>query len=504
MMTDSTRALPDSNDVRSLTGVRGLDTLLAGGLPAHRLHLIEGHPGSGKTTLALQFLLEGRRVGETCLYVTMSETAVELRGVAASHGWSLDGIEIFELSHPETLAAEQYTLYHPSEIELGELSKAVLDTIDRIRPARIVLDSLSEMRLLARDPLRYRRQILAFKEYFAREDRTILMLDDLTGGENDLQLQSIAHGVVRLEQEAFEYGRSRRRLRIVKVRGVAVTEGYHDFKIERGGLVVYPQLTPGSSEGSRTSNIASGVPELDRLLGGGLTWGTCTLLLGPAGVGKSSLAAQYVTATATKSSAAVFLFDERRATFVDRCEHLGMHIHERLRTGQVTIEQVEPGDLSPGEFAHRIRARVDEGGCRVVLIDSVNGYLHAIPSGHAPLVRMHELLAYLNERGVATLLIAAQHGMMGMQMMAPIDVSYLADCVILLRYFEAHGAVRKAISVVKKRTGTHETTIREFAVGPDRLRVGEPLSDFQGVMTGVPQYVGSAEPLLNKDDKSGR
>ncbi|HUR41500.1 MAG TPA: ATPase domain-containing protein [Verrucomicrobiae bacterium] len=500
-MTDSNRT---QSDARSQTGIRGLDTLLAGGFPANRLHLVEGSPGTGKTTLALQFLLEGRRLGERCLYVTMSETTRELRGVAESHGWTLDGIEIFELARPDGLAAEQYTLYHPSEIELGELAKAVLETIDRVKPTRIVLDSLSEMRLLARDPLRYRRQILAFKEFLAQEDRTVLMLDDLTSGDNELQLQSIAHGVVRLEQAPYEYGRSRRRLRIIKVRGVAVTEGYHDFKIQRGGLVVYPQLTAGSNDSPRTGMIHSGVEEIDRLLGGGINWGTCTLLLGPAGVGKSSLAAQYVTATALDSPAAVFLFDERRATFIDRCENLGMDMRSRLRSRQLTIEQVEPGDLSPGEFAHRVCMRVDEGGCRVVMIDSVNGYLHAIPSAHAPLVRMHELLAYLNERAVATLLIAAQHGLMGAQMMAPIDVSYLADCVVLLRYFEAQGAVRKAISVVKKRTGMHESTIREFAVGPDRLRVGEPLVGFQGVMTGVPQYVGSAAPLLNQDDEPGR
>jgi circadian clock protein KaiC len=493
-----------NSDPRMLTGVRGLDTLLDGGLPAQRLHLIEGHPGTGKTTLALRFLLEGRSLGERCLYVTMSETAVELRAVANSHGWTLDGIDVVELARPETLATEQYTLYHPSEIELGDMAKSVLDVIDRIVPSRVVLDSLSEMRLLARDPLRYRRQILAFKEYFSKRDCTVLMLDDRTAGENDLQLQSLAHGVIRLEQEAFEYGRSRRRLRIIKVRGVPITEGFHDFKIERGGLVVYPQLTPPASDGPRTSMIHSGVAELDRLLGGGLTWGTCTLLLGPAGVGKSTLAAQYVTATALSSPAAVFLFDERRATFIDRCEALGMKMRARLQSGQLSIDQVEPGQVSPGEFAHRVCERVDAGGCRVVMIDSVNGYLHAIPSGHSPLVRMHELLAYLNERGVSTLLIAAQHGMMGMQMTAPIDVSYLADCVILLRYFEAQGAVRKAISVVKKRSGTHESTIREFVIGPDRVRVGEPLSDFHGVMTGVPQYVGSPAPLLNKDEQRRR
>jgi circadian clock protein KaiC len=500
--------MPDSHpadpDTRTLTGVAGLDQLLGGGLPAQRLHLVEGNPGTGKTTLALQFLLEGRRLGESCLYVTLSETAVELRAVAASHGWTLDGIHVFELARSEALAAEQYTLYHPSEIELGEMAKAVLDISAQTHPKRVVLDSLSEMRLLARDSLRYRRQILAFKEYFARRDCTVVMLDDRTAGEDDLQLQSIAHAVVSLEQKPFDYGRSRRRLRIIKVRGVAATEGFHDFKIERGGLVVFPQLTPDSNDRPRTAMIRSGVDEIDRLLGGGLTWGTCTLLLGPAGVGKSTLAAQYVTATAPDSPGAVFLFDERRATFIDRCEALGMDIRSRIASGNLTIEQIEPGEVSPGEFASRVRRRVDDEGCRVVMIDSMNGYLHAIPSGDAPLVRMHELLAYLNERGVATILITAQHGMMGMQMGAPIDVSYLADCVILLRFFEANGSVRKAISVVKKRSGSHEMTIREFAIGPDRLHVGEPLNEFHGVMTGVPHYVGPSGPLLNTDGQVGR
>ena len=500
--------MPDSQpahaDTRTLTGVDGLDQLLGGGLPAQRLHLVEGNPGTGKTTLALQFLLEGRRLGESCLYVTLSETAVELQAVAASHGWTLDGIHVFELARSETLASEQYTLYLPSEIELGEMAKAVLDIAAQTQPKRVVLDSLSEMRLLARDSLRYRRQILAFKEYFARRDCTVVMLDDRTSGEDDLQLQSIAHAVVRLEQEPFDYGRSRRRLRIIKVRGVAATEGFHDFKIDRGGLVVYPQLTPESNDRPRTTMIRSGVDALDRLLGGGLTWGTCTLVLGPAGAGKSTLAAQYVTATAPDSPGAVFLFDERRATFLDRCEALGMNVRSRMASGNLTIEQIEPGDVSPGEFASRVRRRVDDEGCRVVMIDSMNGYLHAIPSGDAPLVRMHELLAYLNERGVATILITAQHGMMGMQMGAPIDVSYLADCVILLRFFEANGSVRKAISVVKKRSGAHETTIREFAIGPDRIRVGEPLTEFQGVMTGVPHYVGPSAPLMNKDGQAGR
>ena len=491
-------------DPRLLTGVPGLDSLLDGGLPANRLHLIEGDPGTGKTTLALQFLLEGLRLGETCLYVTLSETAVELTGVARSHGWSLDGLDVFELARPEMRTAEeQYTLYHPSEIELGEMVKSVLEITDRRRPKRVVLDSLSEMRLLARDPLRYRRQILSLKEYFAGRDCTVLMLDDHTAAENDLQLQSIAHGVLLLEQAPFEYGRSRRRVRVVKLRGVGVTEGYHDFKIERGGLVVFPQLVPVRSGVRRGGVVSSGVAELDRLLGGGLTWGTTTLFIGPAGVGKSTLSAQFVTAEGD-APAAIYLFDERAETFIERCEALGMKMREKVASGRVFLDQIEPGDLSPGEFAHRVRARVDNDGCRIVLVDSLNGYLNAIPTGHAPLVRMHELAAFLNDRDVATLLIAAQHGMMGTQMQSPIDVSYLADAVVQLRFFEAEGMVRKAISVVKKRTGTHETTIREFAVGPTRVRVGEPLTQFHGVMTGVPQYRGAAGPLLQDDDQRAR
>ncbi len=497
------QADPNDAHLRLHTGITGLDQLLDGGLPANRLHLIEGDPGTGKTTLALQFLLEGVRLGETCLYVTLSETATELDGVARSHGWSLDGLEVFELAQPEMrTAAEQYTLYHPSEIELGEMVKSVLEITDRIRPTRVVLDSLSEMRLLARDPLRYRRQILALKEYFSGRDCTVLMLDDHTGADNDLQLQSIAHGVVLLEQAPFEYGRSRRRVRIVKLRGVAVTEGYHDFKIQRGGLMVFPQLVPERKSGRRPGAVSSGVEALDRLLGGGLTWGTTTLFIGPAGVGKSTVAAQFVTAVGDVPAAA-YLFDERVETFIERCETLGMDMRARIASGRVFLDQIEPGELSPGEFAHRVRARVEKDGCRIVLVDSLNGYLNAIPTGHAPLVRMHELAAYLNDRDVATLLIAAQHGMMGMQMASPIDVSYLADAVVLLRFFEAEGMVRKAISVVKKRTGTHETTIREFAIGPDRVRVGEPLAQFQGVMTGVPQYRGTTGPLLQDDVKSG-
>ena len=485
-------------DLRVSSGVAGLDHLLRGGLPANRLHLIEGDPGTGKTTLALQFLIEGRARGERGLYVTLSETRAELMAVAASHGWALDGIEIFELLPPDARSDDQYTLYHPAEIELTEMVKRMLEVSDRLNPSRIVLDSLSEMRLLAREPLRYRRQILALKEYFAGRAVTVLMLDDHTSSTQDLQLRSIAHAVVLLEQMAFEYGRARRRIRIIKVRGVPGMEGYHDFKIRKGGLDVYPQLSPPTSRILTTEVLQSGIAELDALVGGGLTPGTCTLFIGPAGVGKSSCAAQYVHQAAQSGPAAVYLFDERRATLIHRCDSLGMQMSEHVKNGRVIIEQVEPGELSPGEFAHRICQRVDRDGSRVVMIDSLNGYIHAIPTAHSPLVRMHELLAYLNERGVATMLVSAQHGIMGMSMQSPVDVSYLADAVVLFRFFEAEGRVRKAISVVKKRTGGHETAIREFAVGPDRIRVGEPLTQFHGIMTGVPHYRGGAGPLMDR------
>jgi circadian clock protein KaiC len=494
---------PAGTDDRASTGIPGLDHLLHGGLPARRLHLIEGDPGTGKTTLALQFLLRGQQAGESVLYVTLSETARELRGVAESHGWSLEGLELFELT-PSVGAADQYTLYHPAEIELAEMVKRIFEVTERLSPARVVLDSLSEMRLLARDPLRYRRQILAIKEYFAGRDCTVLILDDRTSSEHDLQLQSIAHSVIRLEQMAFEYGRSRRRVRIVKVRGVPGTEGYHDFRIRRGGIEVYPQLVPVSDREFPDDPIVSGIPESDALLGGGLAPGTCTLFIGPAGVGKSSFACQYVAANAETRPCAIYLFDERRSTLLDRADQLGMRLSDHVRAGQLSIDQIEPGDLSPGEFAHRVRRRVEDEGVRVVMIDSLNGYLHAIPTGHSPLVRMHELLAYLNERGVTTLLVSAQHGIMGTNMASPVDISYLADAVVLFRFFEAGGEIRKAISVVKKRTGPHETAIRELVVGPDRVRVGESLKAFHGIMTGVPEYRGGPEPLLGGREPAAR
>jgi circadian clock protein KaiC len=483
------------------TGVAGLDQLLQGGLTTERMYLVQGDPGTGKTTLAVQFLMEGRNRGESCLYVTLSETTRELRAVAISHGWSLEGIELFQLAAADAPAAQdEYTLYHPSEVELGETVKAMLAVVERARPSRVVFDSLSEMRLLARDPLRYRRQILALKEYFAGRACTVLLLDDNTADSGDLQLQSLSHGVILLDQVAVEYGRTRRRVRIVKYRGVPAAEGYHDFTIRRGGLVVFPQLTLMTpAAGTPTGEpLSSGVEELDQLLGGGFSWASTTLLIGPAGSGKSTLAGQYVTAAKEEARAAVFLFEERQATFVARCDTLGMGMSDRIAAGHITITQVAPGEMSPGEFSHRVCETVNATGSRVVMIDSANGYLNAIPQSDAPLVRLHELLSHLNSRGVATIIVIAQHGIIGTAMSTPIDLSYVADCVVLLRFFEAKGTVRKAISVVKKRTGTHESTIRELMIGPLAVRAGAALAQFQGVLTGVPTYVGHPDPLLKE------
>ena len=482
------------------TGIAGFDNLLRGGLTPNRMYLVEGLPGTGKTTLALQFLMEGRDRGESTLYVTLSETELELKAVARSHGWSLDGVEIFALATSDgSPSDDQYTLYHPAEVELGVTVKGMLEAVTRLKPTRLVLDSLSELKLLARDALRYRRQILALKEFFAGQACTVVLLDDLSAGGGDLQLQSLAHGVVVLEMLPFAYGRARRRLRIAKFRGVAAVEGFHDFTIRRGGVTVFPRIeAPESKRPAVDGSVQSGLAELDEMLGGGLSWGTTTLVVGPAGSGKSTLAAQYAASGVTHTNAAIFLFDERADSFVKRCDALDMELSQRLKTGSVTLEQIEPGEMSPGEFSHRVCQAVNDNGARVVLIDSLNGYLNAIPQVEEPLVRMHELLSFLNERGVATLLILAQHGIVGSHMVTPLDVSYLADSVLMLRFFEARGMVRRALSVMKKRTGVHESTIRELQLGPGRVHVGRALSDFEGVLTGVPRYLGPADSLTDE------
>ena len=502
---DNSRAETPAAPQRLATGSAGLDSILQGGFPSNRLYLIEGDPGTGKTTLALKFLIEGAAEGEPVLYVTLSETKEEINAVAASHGWSLDGVSIYELiPSEESLKTEmQYTIFHPSEVELGETTNAVLDEVQRIQPRRVVFDSLSEMRLLARDPLRYRRQILALKQYFAGRQCTVLLLDDRTATVGDLQVQSIAHGVIELEHLALDYGAERRRVRIIKLRGSTYRGGFHDFKIETGGVAIYPRLVAaGQHQEFTRETIKSGVAELDALLGGGLDRGTSTLILGPAGSGKSSIAAQFAAAAAERGEhAASFLFDEGLHSYLSRSAGLGREVSEQVEAGHMTLRQIDPAELSPGEFAHYVRRAVDEEGARVVVIDSLNGYMQAMPDERFLTVQMHELLTYLNQQGVVTLLVLAQHGFMGTNMGTPVDVSYLADTVLMLRFFEAAGAVRRAISVVKKRTGYHENTIREMRMSSDGITVGKPLTDFQGVLTGVPSYInGSSAPLLEETD----
>ena len=474
----------------SATGVKGLDDILCGGLTPYRLYLIEGVPGSGKTTLALQFLLEGARHGESVLYVTLSETEEELRAMARSHDWPLDGVTIRELVPPEDSLqpAEQYTMFHPAEVELSETTRTILADVERLKPTRVVFDSLSELRLLAGDPLRYRRQLLALKQFFRGRRCTVLLLDDLTSSARDLQVQSIAHGVLLLEQLTPEYGADRRRMRVLKHRGRRFRGGYHDYLIRAGGLTIFPRLI--ASEHRRfkqQEKLSSAIEGLDRLLGGGVERGTSTLIVGSAGTGKSSLAAQFACASAERGErAAMFIFDESINTLVTRMSGLGVALGRHYEAGDIAIRQVDPAELTPGEFANTIRTEVEEHGCKVVVIDSLNGFLNAMPGERYLTIHLHELLMYLGDRGVATLLIGAHQGMIGTQMLTPVDASYLADAVILLRYFESRGRVHQAISVMKKRGGAHERTISEFTFGPRGIEVGDSLEEFRGILTGVP------------------
>ncbi|MBL9101133.1 MAG: AAA family ATPase [Myxococcales bacterium] len=479
------------------TGSPGLDDVLGGGLTANRLYLIEGDPGTGKTTLGLQFLLAGVAAGETAVYVSLSETRDELEAVAQSHGWSLAGITVSELApSEEALTADaENTLFHPSELELGETTRTVLRDVERVKPRRVVIDSLSELRLLAANPLRYRRQILALKQFFVGRRCTVVLLDDRTSTVSDLQLQSIAHGVLSLERRSPEYGVMQRRLQVLKMRGKPFRAGYHDYKIVRGGLRVFPRLIAAEHHDPYPpESMKSGLPGLDELLGGGLDRGTSTLLVGPAGSGKSSLTAQYAAAAAARGErAAFFLFDEGRATFMTRAAALGLDVVAPLASGLMTIDQIDPGAISPGEFVQLVRQAVEEGA-RVIVIDSLNGYLNATPEARFLAIQLHELLMYLGQRGVLTLLVMAQHGLIG-AMDTPADASYLADTIVLLRFFEAQGRVRQAISVLKKRSGNHERTIREIELRTGGIRIGEPLAAFQGVLTGVPRYVGKTLPI---------
>lgn len=489
------------------TGITGLDDVLCGGLDPDRLYLVEGEPGTGKTTLALQFLLEGARRGETGLYVTLSESERELRLVAKRHGWSLDDISVFELVPPEaTLDPEkELTLFHPAELELTETSKMIFDRVTAVEPTRVVFDSLSEMRLLAQNSLRYRRQILALKHFFAGRRCTVFLLDDLSSSEQDLQLHSIAHGVITLQQTAADYGAERRRMRVKKMRGIKFRGGYHDFIIEAGGIKIFPRLVAAEHHKPFVGNLTtSGVAELDTLLGGGLERGTSVLLVGGAGVGKSSIAVTYAVGAAQRGErVAMFAFDEGLGTLYARAAGLGVNLQEYVDQGLITVQQIDPAEMSPGQFTQLVRNAVEQRDVRVLLIDSLNGYLNAMPDERFLVLQVHELLSYLNQLGVLTIMVLAQHGLLG-HMQTPIDLSYLSDAVIMLRYFEAAGRVRRAISVVKKRSGPHENTIREFQLTSEGVKVGPPLTEFSGILTGTPTYVGDMRPLMPEDDDDGK
>ena len=486
---------PASAAERVSTGVTGLDDVLHGGLTRDRLYLMEGMPGSGKTTLAFQFLLDGAKHGEPVLYLTLSETEEEIRAVAASHGWSLDGVSILEVMPSQALGLDdQYTVFHPSEVELSDTTRKVLEAVDRQRPTRIAVDSLSELRLLANSALRYRRQILALKQFFSGRRCTVLLLDDLTSVDRDLQVQSIVHGAMLLEHTVPAFGAARRRLRITKFRGSDFRGGYHDYVIHRGGIEVFPRLVAAEHrQPVARERMTSGVREIDMLLGGGLERGTSTLLQGAAGTGKSTVATLFAANAADRGQdVAMFIFDESSNTLLSRMSGLGYDLERHLASGRLTLEEVDPAELSPGQFAHAIRKAVEERNAAIVVIDSLNGYLNSMPDENFLIAQLHELLSYLGQKGVATILVAAHHGMMSAQMTGPVDASYLADAVVLIRYFEIEGEVRQAVSVVKMRGGNHERTIREFRLRDGRIHVGEPLRGFRGVLSGVPERLPEA------------
>ena len=485
---------------RISSGNVGLDVILSGGFPRNRLYLLEGSPGSGKTTLALQYLLEGVKQGESCLYITLSETSEELRAVAASHGWDLAGIELFEFASAEEVLGgdrDQSVLYS-WEVELGETVRLIEEQVERTAPRRVVFDSLSEMRLLAQDPLRYRRQVLALKQFFAGRDTTVILVDDLTSsGDRDTHLHSLCHGVITLERLTLDFGASRRRMQVQKLRGVDFVAGYHDLIIRKGGLDIFPRLIASDHE-NRFDNgiISSGVAELDALFGGGPMRGTSTLITGPAGTGKTSIAMQFVVATCERGEAAtMYQFDERVSTLLARTGELETKLKAFIASGLLVIKQVNPAQLSPGQFASMVRTEVEQRNVRIIVIDSLNGYLAAMPQEQQLILQMHELLSYLNHHGVVTFLINPQHGLVG-TMATSLNISYVADAVVLIRFFEAEGRIRKAISILKNRGGRHEDSIRELRIDTQGVRIGEPLTNFRGILTGTPEYTGAAYPLM--------
>jgi circadian clock protein KaiC len=487
------------------TGISGLDEILSGGLARGHVFLLEGEPGAGKTTVAVQFVLEGAKAGEQSLYITLSETEQELRQGAASHGWTLGGeIEVFELIPPESLLAEeqQQSLLYTYDLELRETTKQIVDAVERTKPSRVVLDSLSEIRLMAQSSLRYRRHLLSIKHYFARHGATVILLDDLTSEVGDKTAHSVAHGVIRLEELAPAYGAERRRMRVLKYRGQKYRGGYHDFTITTGAINVFPRLVAAEHHTSfaRTQR-STGIRNFDVLLGGGIDSGSSTLVLGPAGTGKSLIAITFaMAAIARGEKAAVFIFDEELGLLFDRMKGLGIDLEAARDRGDLMIGQIDAAELSPGEFAHRVITTLDTQHIQTVVIDSLNGFQTAMPEENSLMLHMHELLQYLNRQGAMTFMTVAQHGLIG-AMQAPIDVTYLADTVILLRYFEASGKVRRAVSVIKKRSGPHETSIREYRISKEGITLGEALEGFSGVLQGGPTYSGGKSPLLEDRDK---
>jgi len=479
---------------RSSSGCSGLDDVLGGGLPSGHVYLLEGEPGTGKTTLAMQFVAEGLRLGEKVLYVALSESRQDLLNVARAHRLKLDGIRILELkpTEQELKPEGQYTVFHPAEVELNDRVQMIMKEVNEHRPDRLVIDGLSEVRMLAKDPLRYRRQVLSLKESAPR-NCSVLLLDDRTSRERDLELHSIVHGVVSLSKNPVEYGKTRRRLEVAKLRGCAFREGFHDYMIREGGVVVYPRLIASEYEEppARRGFVQSGIRELDELVGGGLDLGTSTLLLGPAGCGKSTIAVRWVVTAAERGeSSSIFLFEDTISTLIQRASGLGMELVPHIHSGRIKIHRLDPAEMSPGEFVELVRTAVESEDTRTVVIDSLNGFLQAMPGEQFLALHLHELLTYLNHRGVVTLMVLAQMGVIGSAIETPADVSYLADNIIVLRYFEAQGEVRQAISIIKKRSGAHEHTIRELRLGPNQIHVGDPLKDFHGVLTGIPALVG--------------
>lgn len=495
----SVRATLERDDASPVaTGIQGLDYILRGGYAKFRSHLVEGRPGSGKTTLGLQFLINGIQNGEKCLYITLSESKRELQSVAYRHGLSLDGIEILELVPPELSLdpSQLQTLVHSSDLELGETVQTAIAEVDRLKPDRVVFGSLSEIRLLSQGSLRYRRQVLALKSFFLLHNVTVLLLDDLTAEHDDLNLHSISHGVIRMEQLSPVYGGERRRLRVIKMRGVELRGGFHDFVIRPGGVKVFPRLVAAEHYDGEHGPPALSGTSLDALLGGGLARGTSTLLMGPSGIGKSTIASTFCHAALQRGETAlILLFDETTRIFLARAKGLGLELEPFVESGLLLLEKIEPAELSPGELSSRIQAAIDGADARLVVIDSLTGYLNAMAEEQHLVLQMHEILTYLNQKGVVTILLLANHGLLG-QMAAPVDMTYLCDSVMLLRFFENGGRLRRAISVVKKRVGSHEDTIREFKISEGGVAVGEPLVQFRGILTGVPSFEGKRSDLL--------